>query len=283
MTLVQIISNPAAGNHNANVVTALSQAFANNGAQTVSTIAGPDNPVALDDHADVICVIGGDGSIRHVAKAVSDSRRPVALAAWPGGTINLFQREVAKAKTPEAFARETLTATHAATHFGAYAGESFFLGCLSIGPDSHAVAHVSLRLKKTLGRFAYGVALMKLLRHWPRSAMRLTIDGTVHNCEAVYIANGTYFAGPWSFAPAARRTEPHFHIVALKRAGRMNYLSFMMRVVLGRPMTGKNYIVAKTAYCHIDAEAPCPVQIDGDVEGNLPMTVRISERPLAIV
>jgi diacylglycerol kinase (ATP) len=253
-------------------------------AEPVTTEAGPDRPIALEPGADIVCVVGGDGSVRHAAKAIYDSKRRLSLAAWPGGTINLFQREVAKAKTPFGFANETLSGTHRTTHYGVYAGNSFFLGCLSIGPDAHAVAGVSLPLKRALGRLAYGVALTKLLWHWPRSELRLKIDAVTHHCEAIYIANGTYFAGPWSFAPTARRTEPRFHIVALRKADRTRYLGFMLRVMLGRSMKDHpNYIVAEASACHIDADAPCPVQIDGDIEGSLPMTVAIATPPLSIV
>jgi diacylglycerol kinase (ATP) len=284
MTKVQIIANPAAGNHDPKIIAALSEAFTAHGAESVMTEAGPGVPIVIERDTDIVCVVGGDGSVRHAAKAIYDGKRQLSLAAWPGGTINLFQREVAKAKTPFGFANETLSGTHRTTHYGVYAGTSFFLGCLSIGPDAHAVAGVSLSLKRTIGRLAYAVSLIQQLWHWPRPALRLKIDAVTHQCEAVYIANGTYFAGPWSFAPTARRTEPHFHIVALRKAGRLAYLGFMLRVMLGRAMVQHpNYIVAEASACHIDAAAPCPVQIDGDIEGSLPMAVAIARPPLSIV
>jgi diacylglycerol kinase (ATP) len=284
MTKVQIIANPAAGNHDPKIVAALSDAFVAQGAEALITPAGPGLPIVLSDAVDIVCVVGGDGSVRHGAQAIVESKRDIALSAWPGGTINLFQREVAKAKTPEGFARETLTRAYATAHYAAVAGETLFLGCLSIGPDAHAVAAVSLRLKRLIGRMAYGVALAKLLVRWPRPKLRLRIGEVSHDCEAIYIANGTYFAGPWSFAPAARRTEPCFHIVALRNAGRVSFLAFMMRVMFSRTMEGhSNYIVAAAGSCHIGSDAPCPVQIDGDVEGRLPMTVAIVHPPLAIV
>ena len=73
-----------------------------------------------------------------------------------------------------------------------------FLACASVGFDANAVAAVSPGLKARIGRLACLVALLTLLRRWPRQQLQVTADGKSFTAEAVFVLRGALYAGPWA-------------------------------------------------------------------------------------
>ena len=115
-------------------------------------------------------------------------------------------RELGYARDPAALARQVKAAWDRGPDSWLRAplhklGELPVVSCLSIGPDSHAVARVSPALKRRIGRLAYVVAMLQVMRQWPRE--RMAISGELTNgepfaCEAaaVIVSHGALFAGP---------------------------------------------------------------------------------------
>ena len=273
-THVQIVTNREAGGYRPQVIKALVSALAAEGATATITYTGPNQQLLIEQDADLLCAAGGDGTLRHVVKAVADGGRAVPVAPYPMGTINLYHREVGYPKDAANFARRALGGTHAALHFPVELNDTLFLGCASIGPDAHAVANVSSGLKQIIGRSAYVVALARLLFRWPRPKLTLITDGKRHACEAVYIAKGTYFAGPWSFAPNATRVNQKLHVITLKEASRRKFLHFIHNTMRGRPLEARdNLIVLSCTALRIEGDADWPVQADGDDAARLPVEI----------
>jgi diacylglycerol kinase family enzyme len=110
--------------------------------------------------------------------------------------------------------------------------------------------------------------------------LRVTADGQDFVCEAIYIAKGRYFAGPWSFAPGARLEQPMLHIVALPKAGRLSYVKFMVYVALGRIDRWSGVRRMTVQSLNIDCDQPQPVQIDGDIGCSTPIRIALAAGPL---
>jgi diacylglycerol kinase family enzyme len=168
-------------------------------------------------------------------------------------------------------------------HFPVATGDTIFLACASVGPDSFALAHSSRRLKRRIGRLAYGVAFLGLLWRWPRRRIRLHVDGRGVDCEAFYVAKGRYFAGPWSLAPACRADDPLMYVIALERARRVDFLRLTVALLRGKGMESVPGAQCFTA-TDLSAEsidAPAPLQADGDVVAILPIRFSVAETPLS--
>lgn len=279
--VVQLFTNPAAGKGSARRVKALAAAFEAEGARVLPSVSKADPP-EIAEEATHVCVAGGDGTVRHVAGAVLRSGREVRMSIFPTGTINLLAREAGYTRDPRKFVRLALADGSARPHYPVALGDGHFLACASVGPDSLAVAGVSHGLKRTLGRFAYAVALVRLLVHWPRHRITLRADGREIDCEALYVAKGRYYAGPWSLAPDARVSSPALHVVALRRARRRDYLRFVAAIAAHRDPAGlANVDAFRCSTLTADAAEPLPIQADGDIVGSLPATVTLSEAPLS--
>jgi diacylglycerol kinase family enzyme len=279
---VQLITNPDAGSYRAAKIEALRHAFSRHGAKVTLTHCGPGRDAQIAEDADLIVVAGGDGTLRHVAIAALARRKTIPIACFPMGTVNLLHLEQGGPASPEAFAKAVMACPQEQLHVPASINGHVFLACASIGPDSRAVANVSLRLKSRIGRYAYGMAMLAMVPRWKRSQLTLIIEGQEHRCEAVYIAKGTYFAGPYSFAPDARRTRPMLHVVVLKSASRLEFIRFVLALVRGRSITDSaNILSFECTAFDVHGDADLPVQADGDVIATVPARIEISDQRLS--
>ncbi len=269
---VQLFVNPNAGSASRRRVDALVGAFEAAGARVVLSRDRRDRAEVAAE-ATHICAVGGDGTLRHVAAAIGRAGRPLPLSIYPAGTVNLLARECGYPLDPAAFARRVL-AGPTRTHHSGLIGATPFFTCASVGPDSYAVAALSPRLKRSIGRLAYGWSFLTLLVRWPRPRLRVVHADGETLCEAVYIAKGRLLAGPWSFAPDAAVGDPLFHVVTLERASRLLYLRFLWRLVTTKPVAtlpGATHFTCTT----LRIEGDAPLEADGDIVGQLPVEIRI--------
>jgi diacylglycerol kinase (ATP) len=278
---VQLFSNPQSGTHSPRRIASLRRALEAAGAEVVESEASPGSPPSIDPGATHICVAGGDGTVRHVARALVASGRKLPLAHYPLGTINLLAREAGYDPDPARFAARFLGKGERRRHYTGALKDDLFLSCASAGPECAAIRGYSPALKKRFGRYAYGVAMLRALHRWPRHALTVTADGETIQCEAVYVAKGQFFAGPFSFAPAARMTDEQLHVVTLGRARRIDYLRFMWDLMTrrdpGRRKGNRSFTCRELS---IDGPAHVQVQADGDIVASLPLTVRANAEPL---
>lgn len=279
--IVQLFYNRTAGGHCPRRLAALRSGFEAEGARVILSECGPGSTIAIDAEASHICALGGDGTARHVAHALSRCGRALPLSIYPAGTVNLLHRELGAPRDPGAHVLRALRGDATCFHYPVEINDTLFLACASVGPDSHAVAALSSALKRRIGRFAYAAAFLTTLFRWQRSEIILECDGRSIACEAFYVAKGRFFAGPWSFAPDARLAQPLLHVVALHRAGRLAYAHFVWALLRGRRVDELPGVTALTCTGFTArSSTPLPVQADGDIIARLPIEVRLRPDPM---
>jgi len=282
-TRVQLVVNPEAGGYSIGRILALREAFRDQGARVTLAHIGPGRQLRIEDDADLLVVAGGDGTVRHAAMALLASGRELPVACFPMGTVNLLHLEIGGPTNPRDFAYAALHQVKAQIHVPATINDELFFGCASVGPDAHAVAGVSLKLKSRIGKYAYVWAMLRLLGRWERPQLTIKADGKSYACEAVYVAKGTYYAGPYTFAPEARRTGSKLHVLALKHATRKDFWRFIRGIMRGRPLENRaNLIPLTCSALEITSDEPWPVQADGDDLGALPVKIAVSDKRLRL-
>ncbi len=280
---VQLFYNRTSGGHCPRRLAALRAGFEANGAEVVLSECGPASPIEVGPDVSHVCAVGGDGTLRHVALALARCGRRLPLSVYPAGTVNLVHRERLFPLDPAGHALRLLAQDDEALLHPAALNDTVFLACASVGPDSWAVAGVSLRLKARIGRLAYAVAFARTLFDWRRTAIRLDWDGGSLDCEAFYVAKGRYFAGPWSFAPEADVGRPLLHVVALAKARRRDFARFAWTLWRGRRVGSLPGATAFTCTAlEATAAAPLPIQADGDPVGTLPASIKLHAEALSL-
>ena len=276
--LVQIVSNPASGGHSPRRLKHLRDAYVRNGFDAIFSESSPVTPFELATGASRVCIAGGDGTARHVLDNSDLRTSGVAVDIYPAGTINLIAREWGVSSDPDGFVEQS-TARPARRLFPVGLNDTCFLACASIGPDARAVAGLSVALKRRIGRLAYVAAMMRVLVSWHRPRLELLVDGKPVACEAVFIAKGRFYAGPWSFAPAARLEDADLHIVALRRARRRDFAAFFLAMMVSKVDRLTNVQLAKGREVLIDSDSSQPIQADGDITAHTPARVVVSDNP----
>ena len=279
-SVVQLFFNPASGSYSPRRLKALAGALRAQGAQVIETPSVDAAPI-LADHATHVCIAGGDGTVRHVAMNLARSGRVLPTAIYPAGTVNLLAREGRFRRSAAQCAHELLHGDSERAHHPVALGETMFFACASAGPDSAAVARVSPRLKRLIGRLAYAVAFVQVIWDWPRPRLRIAANGRAIDCEAVYVAKGRYFAGPWSFAPRARVSERLLHVVVLPTARRRDYLGFLWTMLLRRDPGASRWAINFTCTdLTLRSDDDFAVQADGDVVARGPVDLAVAPAPI---
>ncbi|MFD5626716.1 bifunctional phosphatase PAP2/diacylglycerol kinase family protein [Streptomyces sp. NPDC127072] len=146
-------------------------------------------------------VCGGDGSVNAAARAAAE--RGLALAVFPGGTLNHFAQDVGVPRfedTARAVTRGEAVTVDIGVARSATGQEVRFLNTLSIGLYPELV-----RLREHLeGRWgkwpAAAIALTRVLR--TASPIELRVDGRPRRLWLLFVGNGRYV--PDGFAPVLR-------------------------------------------------------------------------------
>lgn len=273
MTALDLVYNPVSGSFSQPHLDALVAALGREGFRVTpmpTSAAGAE----LSGTAEIICVHGGDGTLRDTVQALGDAAGAIPLCIARAGTINLVARELGYSRRPAVFARELRKAWERGeegwVHSPLYRlGEMPIVSCLSIGPDSHAVARVSGTLKKRIGRYAYVVAMLEQMREWPRNPMTIrgeTSEGIAFQCEAeaVIVSHGALYAGPFRLSPKAALAAESVELITLERSTRLGTIALSTAAMLGLPV--ERFANAEIRSCRRITFDRCvtPVQVDGD-------------------
>ncbi len=270
---MDLVYNPYAGSFRERRLERLVEAFAAYGIE-VRPMATTADGAQLSGEAELICVNGGDGTLRDTVQALGDDAGRVPLCIARAGTINLVARELGYPENPDKLARRIASAWERGPESRVRSplyrlGEMPIVSCLSIGPDSHAVARVSGALKKRIGRYAYVVAIMRQMREWPRNAMHIRgelSDGTPFEveAEAAIVSHGALYAGPFRLSPRAALEADSVELITLRRSTRIGTLALSGAAMLRLPI--ERLGIAEIRTCRRVEFDRCvtPVQVDGD-------------------
>lgn len=279
-----IAYNAKSGRHSQRRLDALKAEFGKAGYDTEFADSYSDDLIPLAQKSSQLCVVGGDGTLRDVIARTRGAGDIPPISMFPAGTINLVSREAQYPGDIAQFVRRVTSDEYTPrAHYHGMLGDHPLLVCASVGPDSIAVAQVSEKLKRRVGRFAYAAALARVMLRWPRHKVTVVADGNAHPCEAVFILKGRYFAGPYQISRDAALTHPKFQVLILPRARRRDYLRLMISAMILPSAASKRWIRISAETVEINAAEPLPVQVDGDIVAALPVKVAIDAQPLEFV
>ena len=273
MPALDLVYNPVSGSFSYKRLADLAEALEDRGF-AVKLMPTSEQGAQLSGTADLICVHGGDGTLRDCVQALGDDAGSIPLCVAPSGTINLVARELGYARKPFRFADHLRKAwdrgPESWVHSPLYRlGDMPVVSCLSIGPDSHAVASVDGSLKRRIGRYAYVVALARQMRDWPRATMNVRgelVDGErfEYEAEAAIVSHAALYGGPFRVSPQAALEADSVELTTLSRSTRLGTIALSLAVMLRLPIARLG--IAEIRSCRKIEFDRCvtPVQVDGD-------------------
>jgi len=285
---ILIIVNPAAGRARSSErrLGRFVAALERQGCTVVLRRAGP-SPGQVERLAgqaepgfDAIVAAGGDGTISAVVNGLGG--RAVPFGVLPLGSANVLAREIRLPRAPEALASLVVTGP-ASPIWPGRVGNRAFVMMASAGFDSEIVAALSPELKRRVGRLAFAWGFLVRLWHCPACELTVRADGVEYRAAAVVAAKGRHYAGPFVVAPGADLAEPVLELVLLDRDGRWAMLRYATALFLGRVPRLGDIAIVRARQASVAGNRALPVQADGEIVGELPITLAVADRPLLLI
>ncbi len=291
---IQLITNPNAGRGGRQRVAEVARFCALLEAQGVKvevlTTTAPHDATRLaakaaQAGARELVVSGGDGTINEALQGLVGT--DVRLGVWPSGTANVLARElklpfdlpgvcdvIARGATQRIYLGcATLERTSARRYFCLMAG---------IGLDASVVAGVRPRLKRHIGKGAFWVSGLSHLARWRPTPFTIEVAGETHACTFAAIGKTEHYGGELAVTPRARLDRPEFELCLVSSRKRLRFLYLLAQTMRATGVTREIEGVRFIRATHARATGDAPVQVDGELIGQLPMTFEIVPEPIAV-
>jgi diacylglycerol kinase (ATP) len=237
---------------------------------------------AVADGADLLLVLGGDGTINEVANGLIPSRVP--LGVLPGGTANVLSNELGLGDSLErAIERlgscvERRIAVGALCH-GSGNSRHFLMMC-GVGLDATIVSQVNPELKARAGKLAYWVAGFRQFFHTV-GQFHAEAGTEVRQCGFVLVSRVRNYGGDMEIASGASLLSDDFEAVLFGGSNPLRYAAYMAAVSLRqvKSMPGVRCLRARRIAFSGDAH----LQIDGEYGGRIPATLEMVPQALTLL
>lgn len=240
--------------------------------------AGSQARQQIENGCDLIIAAGGDGTINEVANGMLNTNVPMAI--FPGGTANVLAREMRlPIHLERAAAQMSRLRRHQISAGSLRINESdsrCFLCMAGAGLDAEIVSRLNLDFKARTGKFAYYVTgFAQVFR--PLREFEITIDGTRHWASFALISRVRNYGGDLEIARGASLLRDDFEVVLFRGTVAVRYLQYLVGVALKQAhrVPGCTFLRGKKIHCPLPSDGGIYVQVDGELAGQLPMTVEI--------
>jgi diacylglycerol kinase (ATP) len=233
---------------------------------------------------DVVAVCGGDGTVSEAACGLVGSAVPLAIL--PAGTSNVLARELSIPLQLDPAAKLLLEGVPRPVRVLFANGRAFLLWA-GVGLDARIMGHMSLVLKRWLGRTGIFFTVADEFFRYEFPRLEVTVDGERHEATFAVVCHARHYAGPWIIAPDARLDSDELDVMLFSGRSRWQFLSLFRQMQLARSghlRGGLARIVrGRTAIVRSLETYPVEVQVDGDCVLETPINCRVGEETISIL
>lgn len=239
---------------------------------------------ARNGSSDII-VAGGDGTINEAIQGLAGTK--ARLGIIPRGTGNVLARELGLPLDDERAAVVAAQGKSQKIYLGLAIDETtqerrHFVLMAGIGLDASVVGRVQPSLKKRIGKGAFWISGLSHLAVWNLRPFTLEIDNQNYSATFAAIGKAAKYGGDLAITPGARLDQREFEVCIIKTTSRLRYLrllSYAMREGMPRNNPEVSFVKATS----VRATGNAPVQVDGELIGDLPMRFEIAPHSLEVI
>jgi len=237
---------------------------------------------AVAEGADLVLVMGGDGTINEALNGMVGSTVP--LAVLPGGTANVISMELGLGSRPDRAAARlgTLVARRIALGrmCSANGSSRYFLSMGGAGLDAKIVYDLNPGLKSRTGKLAYWLAGFG---QFTGRVVNLTanVNGQVYNCGFALASRVRNYGGDLEIASGASLLSDEFEIVLFEGSNPLRYAWYMLGVGIRRVQAMHGVHTHRARRIEFSGEGH--LQIDGEYAGRLPASFEIAPAALTLL
>jgi YegS/Rv2252/BmrU family lipid kinase len=225
-----------------------------------------------------VVAAGGDGTVSAVAGGLVGTDVPLGIL--PLGTGNILARELNVPIDLDA-ACGLIAGAHGLTAVDALRARGrYFFTHVGVGVDALMIRDTSKEQKKRFGRMAYMWTAVKRLVGFEPRRFSIRLEGErarrVHACEVLVANCRTLGQKPLSWGPHIRLDDGKADICIVKARTLLEYLKVTVAMLRGRHRESPivSYLEVTSAV-EISSSRALPVQADGEIIGETPITVEV--------
>jgi diacylglycerol kinase (ATP) len=222
---------------------------------------------AEEDQCEVVVAFGGDGTLNEVIQGLVGT--DVAVAAYPGGTTNVWCKEIQMPINPRRAAKVIGQGQRRLIDVGQI-NDQYFLLMTGIGLDAEVVQNVDLDLKKKVGKLAYVWAIFQSLhyrsRHF-RLILRSNPSESVEfdtSASLIIVSNSQRYA-TLKLVRTAQIDDGKLEVLIFKGVTFTTIFSQIFSVLTNRIEHNPKIGYFRVEEASITTNKPVPTQLDGDL------------------
>ena len=236
--------------------------------------------------ADLILVLGGDGTINEAANGMVHSSVPLGIL--PGGTANVLANELGLGNRLERAVERLGQCVERRISVGRLSGENpvngrpprYFLLMGGAGLDATIVTKVNPKLKAASGKLAYWVAGFGQFFQTV-GQFEATVNGEKRQCGFVLASRVRNYGGDLEIASGASLLSDDFEVVLFKGSNPLRYAAYMLVVALRKVQSLPGVFTMRSK--RVDFSGTAHLQIDGEYGGGLPASFEMVPDALTLL
>ena len=238
---------------------------------------------AVEDGIDVVCAIGGDGTVNEVVNGMAGSDVP--LAVIPTGTVNVLALELGIPLDPPDACRLAAQGHVIAVDLG-LAGERYFALMAGCGLDAAVVSSLNPTLKKALKEAAF--AIQGLAKYLTGDSPLIRVETEEECIDGYYVVlgNAANYGGNFGVTPLADMRDGLLDVCVLKDKSFLSTIWYWSAALINAHIKHPKVEYFRTEAAEIvtvEEGKEVLVQTDGEMAGKLPLTCRVVPRSLHVV
>ncbi len=250
--------------------------------------AGPGDATRLAREAvaagfDLVCAIGGDGTVNETINGLAGSETPLAIV--PTGTVNVLAMELGISLDPPDAVRLLEAPVVSWIDLG-LAGDRYFGLMAGVGMDAAVVASLNPMMKKALKEAAF--AVQGLANYLTREEPLIRVsceERTVEGYFAVF-GNSSNYGGAFGITPLADMRDGLLDVCVLTDKSFLSTVWYWTAALINAHIKHPKveyFRTERASIAAVEAGKEVLVQTDGEVAGKLPMECRIVPRALRVI
>ena len=244
------------------------------------------------DGAELLVVVGGDGSVNEVANGLAGLGRQPEVAIVPRGTGWDFSRTFGIPRKVDDAVRVALegdvrTIDLGRASYRAWDGSdatAYFANVASAGM-SGAIAKRANETSKALGgKASYLWATFAVFSGWEATEIELVVDGERRTGRMfdVVVANGRFFGGGLQICPEAKPDDGLFDVLTIGDVTKRDLVQTMPKMYRGTHLPHPKAELLRGSTVTVTSETPLPIELDGEQPGRTPVTFEVAAGALRL-
>jgi YegS/Rv2252/BmrU family lipid kinase len=238
---------------------------------------------AVEEGFDVVCAIGGDGTVNEAINGLAGTEVPLAII--PTGTVNVLAMELGIPLDPPDAVRLLEAGSVSWIDLG-LAGERYFGLMAGVGMDAAVVASLSPVMKKAFKEAAF--AVQGLANYLTKEEPRIRVTCEERSVEGYFavFGNASNYGGGFGITPLADMRDGLLDVCVLKDKSFLGTISYWTAALINAHLKHPKVEYFRTEAAQVATVEPDKevlVQTDGEMAGKLPLTCSVVPRALRVV